>query len=732
MILFENDWVEYPGAVVHESTTNESFIHVSALLKKMGVKNYAFMLSLMQPHLADVDPFDPNLTEELKADILMECIHNPWYFFREIARLPPNSGPNPIRFKANRANISLIWCFFNHVDYMLIQPRQTGKSGSTDCLDVGIMNLWALNTTVNLITKDHSLRAINIERLKGIRDWLPSYIYQKDRADADNRESFTIAIRNNQIKTAVSRNSPADADKVGRGATTAITLIDEISYIANNWISVPAALSAGSAARDQAKEAKQIYGNIYLTTPGNLMSKEGAYAYRFMMSGAQWSEGYYDMPNEERLHRAVGGAAGKAGRVLLYGQFNHRQLGYTDEWVMRKIIDADNGRELAERDYLNIWTMGTGESPLDDADRERIRNSEKSSAYTEISNDGYLLEWYVGKEDLALRLPDTHIVFGLDTSDALGGENDAIGLIGLDVRTHDVIASGRYNETNLHKFAHFLVELLVRYPNSTIIFEKRSSATAIFDIMVVQLLIKGIDPFKRMYNRIVDERDTRPDDFHDISRGSEMSTARMLDKYKRDFGFATSGSGKFAREDLYNRTLSSMVRHGAHRMHSQLLINEILGLVSRNGRLDHKVQAHDDVLIAALLAHWFCINAKNLDYYGIDRRIIFCDASEDKESSEEQQYREFKLRQARSQFDAALTLYKESTDEVQRKLIENKLRLLSTTFSIDELSGVSIDDLLVQVDEARNQKKVQEVRNKRLNHSPNNRRVGGSIRRYFI
>jgi len=145
----------------------------------MGVKNHLFHLALLNPELEHVDPFDPHLTFETKNMIRMEAQFNPWYFFREIVRVPPQAGPNPVPLRANRGNISLYWSFFNHIDYALVQIRQTGKSVTADCLMAGLMYVFSSNTMMGLFTKDDALRRSNVDRIKRVRDFLPGYIYTK-------------------------------------------------------------------------------------------------------------------------------------------------------------------------------------------------------------------------------------------------------------------------------------------------------------------------------------------------------------------------------------------------------------------------------------------------------------------------------------------------------------------------------------------------------------------------
>ena len=244
MILFNNDWKD-SGATIDLKTTNKSFLRLAGLYKKMGVINNSFILAIYDQTLIGVDPFDPNLTEEQITRITIECKTNPWYFFREIARAPSISGTNPVRFKANRGNIALFWLFFNHVTTLLIQPRQTGKSFSTGLLFKLLLNIMSNNTKMNLLTKDNKLRVSSVEVMKAIEKELPWYFRLVGRKDTNNSEEITVKALGNKLSTHLAQISPKAARNVGRGLTSPIFHIDEIAYLNNIDIMLPAALASG-------------------------------------------------------------------------------------------------------------------------------------------------------------------------------------------------------------------------------------------------------------------------------------------------------------------------------------------------------------------------------------------------------------------------------------------------------------------------------------------------------
>lgn len=703
VILHLDDWKKFPSAIVDTKTSNESFLKLVALYKKMGIKNSDFCLALFQKELQGVDPFDPNLDAATITRIQLEAKYNPWYYFREIARIPPTSGNNPIQFRANRGNIALFWSFFNHIDFGLLQPRQTGKSVSTDVLMTGMMYVWGENTVINLITKDTKLKNANIERLKIMMDLLPKYLHEKDYSDVDNQDMMTCIRLGNKYKSSVGRNDKIAADKLGRGLTVPIMHFDELAYINLIEYSLPVALASGSAARDEARDAGQPYGNVFTTTAGNITTRDGEFAHKFLTGGAPWTEAYFDLGDQATLQKVIEKTSSE--KPLIYGSFNHRQLGRTDEWLFRTLRESAQYGEIADRDYFNIWTVGGEGSPINQEQKKRIKESEREPSWTEITPEGYSIRWYVPKEQVELRMSNSRYVMGLDPSELLGEKSDSTGLVVIDIETHDIIATGRYNETNIPQLSAFLAGILIRFPNITFIPERKSMGMAIIDYVVIALHRAGIDPFKRIFNRIVDDATIMETEFRDIQTPVSARSPTFYDRFKRYFGYATGGAGRYSRDSLYVVSLPSSMDWGSRRMHCNLLITEILALTIRNGRIDHNRGNHDDLVISMLLAHWMCIQGQNLSYYGIISSNIFSKASvSDRVLTNVETYREATESKAKMEFDSLLEQMKGEKSPMVAAKLEMKLRALSRHINVEEVSGVGIDAMIRQVKDERTRK----------------------------
>ena len=698
MILFQQDFARFPNAIIDYDTKNNSFKKVVALYHRMGVKNCFFPLVLLNPELKGIDPHDPTLTVDQKVLIGIECRANPWYFFREVVRVPPVAGPNPIPFIASRGNMCLFWCFLANMDVALIQPRQTGKSVSTDCLMIWLIYIAASNSLINLITKDDTLRKQNVERLKRIRDYVPSYLIPLTRDDSNNQVELTCKVYGNKYNTGVAQNTESTANNLGRGLTSPINHFDEPPFINLIGTTLPAALASGNAARDEAEMYGRPYGNIFTTTAGKKDDRDGKYMYDMIHGGTSWTEHFFDCKNKKDLFEVVKKNANGGRKVIINATFSHRQLGYTDEWLQAAMSNANSFGEGADRDFFNRWTSGTQRSPLTTALNELIQKSEREFGYHSISKDSYMIRWYCDEEELEYRMATGYFVMGMDTSDAVG--RDAIAGVILDVSDLSVIGAFTCNETNLIRFSGFVADILIKYPRITYIPERKSTGQTMIDGLLLRLPLAGIDPFKRIFNTIVDEHTTRVDEYRDIMIDMGRRSSNFYDIRKRHFGFVTTAA---TRDLLYSTVLQNAAKKAGHAVHDKVLSSEIRGLVEKNGRIDHGSSGHDDMVIAWLLAHWLVSHGKNLSFYGIDvSKIDTARILGGKVASEEEIRQREKQQRLISEIDGLLNDLHETSDDIMIAILEHRIRHLNNQVTDREDEAFSIDALIRQAGETRN------------------------------
>jgi len=636
MILFLDDWKKHKGAIADVTTTNKSFLHYVALLRNMKIKNHAFPLALHNRLLQGVDPFDPRLDDETIMMITEEVATNPWYFLREIMRIPISGSSDANVFAANRGNISVFWLFFNHITTYLIQPRQTGKSVTADSLYIGLILAWVENVTIHVITKDSTLRAENIERIKKIIGALPQYLNLRGKKDPNTSEFITVKENKNTLRFHLGQKSEQAAIQTGRGLTTPIFGIDEFAFIYNIDITLPLALSSMNDAVDKARINGIPYGRLFYTTPGYLETKSGKYAYRVYNEAMRWTETLYDLKDQAELESVVEKHSGLGNVVLV--EMNHRQLGYTDDWMRRKINEALAEGARAAADFLLKWDKGSTTSALDKWMIKLVDKSIREPDHEEISKTGYILRWYITEEEKQ-RLKNRSFVIGLDTSDAIG--NDDIGFVARDVIDGSTIVAGKFNKTNLADFAIFVFDFMMEYPKSVLIPERKSSGMMITDSIARLMNKSGINVFTRIFNWVVN--DAQPEQLGDIASVGYG----MYEDNKKSFGYGTSSGGRAARDNLYGETLFNSVKFTGHKTYDKDLANQMIKLEKKNNRIDHTNLDHDDLVIAHMLTFWFLNNARNLNFYGINASLVLSgvDIQDEEqknvlEKEEEARYRE--------------------------------------------------------------------------------------------
>ena len=698
-ILFKEDWRLYPSAIVDTQTKNESFLRLASLYRSMGVENYYFILALVNPALQGVDPHSPSLTEEQRMMVNAEIVMNPWYYIREVVRIPPNSSVHPIPFEANRGNIALIWTCLNNVDYASIQPRQTGKSVGADVLMNYVLHFAMENSRINLITKDAPLRADNIERIKMIRNLMPPYTIGLNSDDTDNKIGLTYNAANNKYTTSIAQNSVAGAANVGRGTTAPITQFDELAFLRNLTSMMSAALAAGTASRNEAKANGMYHFNLFTTTAGKKDDKDGKYAYDLITGGAPWSETFFDLPNNEELKKVVKkNSTGE--KALINGTFNHRMLGKSDEWLLDAISNANSKGEEADRDFFCRWTSGTQSSPLTPKLNAKIAESVREAEYVDYTQTGYMLKWYLAQEELMDTLDTDYFALGIDTSDAVG--QDSISAVLTNLRTMGVVMGLDINETNLMNFATWIADFLIAFPKVTLVIEMKSSARTIVDVVILRLIAVGINPFTRIFNRLFNNPSERKDAIRDVVSSPERKYADYADMYRSLMGFDTNPE---TRKLLYGSVLQQAAKESGHLVRDRILSEQIRGLVVKGGRIDHVASGHDDKVIAWLLTHYFAIHAKNLNYYGIPTEIVMSELSSTTEPLSDRERIEQDIQKSlREEIEQVIEELVECQNGFRARQLEVRLAALSKRLTGDDRVNYTYDQLRQRVEEERDRR----------------------------
>lgn len=697
------------------NTPNKTFLRTADIYRKLGIKNYSFCLQLNNPLLIDVDPYDPNLTDDQKLMILHECQQNFWYFLREVCRL--GGG---VQFIANRANIGFLWSYLNHINTTLILPRQFGKTVSAQVLFFWLTYIAGKNHHSHLITLKEDNRMQFVEAIKAIRNSCPEWLTNVNYRDKDAGNSLTYSGFGDEYKNTLSISVPQigkeAARNVARGLTVPTRGLDEPAYI--KWIDeiINGAAPSTIKAREKARANRVPHGTFFITTPASILTESGKYMHDLLMESTEWRENYFDTFNESHLYKVIvkNSPNPKAKSPSLGMVYNYMQMGKDKDWVERMIDELKLDRGKAKIDLLLMWTEDGADRLFDDLTREAINNSKRTVLWSQPMGDtGLFIDWFVTKEEHAKMMAgetNDYYFIGSDTSGAQG--KDACTIVIKSARDTRTVGVGRYALAWLTDVGEIIKQLLVEIKNSMLIIE-RNFAHHMIDQLLVSLPAVGIDPFKRIFNRIYDDPIANEKEYREIkSRASSSRTGDFYLRYKSFFGFVTNSN---TREQLYG-FIQEAVGLGGDKVYYDKLCNELINLKKKGGRIDHDNKHHDDLVIAWLLPFWFMKLGKSKSEYGIPPGVCFADAKlmsfePEEEKNPMTEYERLKGEYYRKKFDELTDQLMACTDELMAYRIEHEIKLLSEFLPKDMKKITTIDTVLKDAKEAR-LKRIQAARRK--------------------
>lgn len=296
------------------NTKNKSFLQLSHDLYKMGIKNNKFFLRLCDTDLVGIDPYSPVLPKDMQVKIFIECLINPWYWLREILRIPVDGKPietgQGSPYLIDRNNLACWYLFLNGIDHYQSKPRQTGKT--QDCMAKFnyAYHFGNMASTMLLFNKDQDQANMNLYRLKCQRDMMPTWMQMRMVVKEDgkvdkgieNTKSIKNPVNNNIIMTMGKATSRDSGMKIGRGASACLQNLDEFDFIPYQMTIMNAAAFAYSTAAINAKANGSLYGRILSSTPGDLDSQSGLAAAEFIDKMLKWDDHMLDMDINKLKH----------------------------------------------------------------------------------------------------------------------------------------------------------------------------------------------------------------------------------------------------------------------------------------------------------------------------------------------------------------------------------------------------------------------------------------------
>lgn len=590
-------------------TSNKTFLQVAKDLQTLKIKNFYFMLEIYDYSLVNVDPYQCDdkgrctLSKDQITRILNECMRNPWYFLREIARLPDQGG-SPVRYKANRGNIAQAWCITKGLDSWLCLPRQQGKTMSALSFESWMYLFGTSNSQFIFINKSGPDAKENLNRLRQLIELLPEYMQCESVVSLDgtvtkgvkNATKIANPVNNNSVIIKAQATSRDKALSLARGLTAPVLHFDEPEFTNHIKTIISNSVATYMTASANAKRNGAMYGRIFTCTPGDLDTQMGLEAQLILDRTAKWTEKMYDMKSEEE-YKAYISSFGEMCNTILYIEYDYHQIGVSEE-TAQEIFKKTDDPLTFRREFLLQRLHGSSLSPFAQEDIEYIVQNQRK-----IIDELWLLEYY--KFDIYEKLERSiPYLVGIDCSTGTGGDNNAITII--NPYTVEPVAEfecSYIGETNYEKL---IMELWKVIPRGVFIIERNSVGDGIIDHLIHTPMVNRL-----YYDKSLDLVDTK------IKSNETIESILKKNSSKKSYyGVYTSTQ---SREDMM-AILARRVNEFKEKFVSANVIRDLSRLIRKaSGKIEAGPGFHDDSIMSYLIALYVYYHGNNLALFGIEK-----------------------------------------------------------------------------------------------------------------
>lgn len=350
-------------------------------------------------------------------------------------------------------------------------PRQHGKTVGALCRYLWCYNFGTSNSEIMFIHKDHTGSKKNLKQLKDIRDALPSYLQLSTSINAEGKKlkvpNTIVMMQNpfngNKIVTFPSARTKDAANNLGRGSTQPLQYYDEFAFMPFNKEVYLAASPAFSAASKNAARNNAPYGVLLTTTPGDLTTDSGTYAYDMRNKATPWVDDYYDRTYDQLVELRN---SNKNSSFFLVS-YTYQQLGSGQEYFKDMVIQMNREWPEIRREVMLEWAETATNCPFSTEDLDIIKSNLKEPIRTILFGRFKQYQFLI-YEDIDTSYPP---IIGVDVAGALYQDSSAITVI--DSHTTRVGATLNCNYMPSDDLAQVLYELVTTYlPNSVINIER--------------------------------------------------------------------------------------------------------------------------------------------------------------------------------------------------------------------------------------------------------------------
>ena len=598
-------------------TKNKSFLITAKELKMLGIKNWYFMLEVKNPHMSvqDIDPYDENITAENIARLCIECKQNPWFFFREVAKVPVR-GAGKMQPILTRASLAAVWCFDHSIDFILNQPRQTYKS--TWCtLILSYMFIFEYQNVE--IPMMHIRQDRCLESAEMLRDYicaLPPYMNPwSDRNKLPGTKSIKYDQHNVSITVLSQADSEVKAKDKMRGMTILGAMLEEWEYIQYISTVLEGAIPAMISGREIAKQNNVRACIMSLSTPGDLETETGRKALNIINQTPRFSEKLYDL-SESDLKKYFDGMSKQDEEgdeqpiTSLYIEFNYRQLRKSEKWKEEQHRRAvvNNTMDEYRRGILLQRYRGSDKVLFRQEDIDYIRNHVKEPKYEILLEEKYSLYIYeheIKHKNINANITyfDTQLPYLIGIDVAAGGNGDNTAFCIMNPYTLEVCGELLSPFIGVVDLMKIIIHLAKLCPKAIFCVETNSIGKAVVD------LIQETQIEYRFYH----------DPKLDISKNAvtKETPEEQMKRKAVEKGYIGTYVTPTIRNNMFD-LLKMHVKDYHDLMTTKFLAQDVTNLVrSKTGKIEAGDGFHDDMVMAYNHCIYVLYYGYKLERFGI-------------------------------------------------------------------------------------------------------------------
>lgn len=596
-------------------TKNDNFFAFSTFLEKFkGILNIPEMnhkvpLILFDRTLIGIDT-DVNLTPIIQMKVALEIQKNPFFYFRECARVYDKTTGKNVRYQMTIATYTYFWLFCQCINTYNERPRQTGKTfdiGGTGGMEWGVGSRNSLLLVVHFKSDEAGKnRRAMVESVNRLPKFLKFHIIKKrvkkgkdvweegpeNPIPTEKGKNYMNDRFNNNLKITAVGSTETTAQQVGRGDSVKFGFVDELNYIKNATTVLTALQFAHGTAKLLAEKAGERYGLHFSSTAGELNTKNGQAMYKLTQEDMCKFDPKLFGYNYQDLVTYLKKNSDKNFFSISY-QYN--EMGYGESWI-ENAISLSTNREEFQKDILSVWQAVDVNALFGVAALTRINQICKDTLRVSFMYEKYnKFEYYPKRADIEFAeyiKQFNAISIGVDI--ALGTSGDYTVMRCIDLETAKPVFLYRENTLNAFDFGILIVDFL-RYlkkihPDLLIVVNPESDGPG---QVIIPMLTKekDIEPMiyrsleyynKQMKNVLIKATTKHIDSNSYIKYGTAMTAHRST---------------------LTNVLLFDLVDKYPYIFNNEDAFKELTTLKRKtSGKIEHANGFHDDIVMATLHA----------------------------------------------------------------------------------------------------------------------------------